>query len=310
MPNVPNDTAFQFNSGNTTNGSVDLPNGKDLTAILGPWSKITHIFSFKADRLPRINGTNTEAPAIYGHGYVAFYLYGTQDTNNPTQALLVFKANNTSSDGPGAPWGGNATNTAKYITYPVVAGQVYNVVGVVDGNATFTGQLRLYINGTLVGTLTGIGEIYKHPNNPPAFGHSFFTTVYGTAYTIEQQVAGNWADPFHGVVDEFAVINNTLSAGRISQLYSFSQTGPAPTGFTIINNPGTSAPTLGSTFSPGSLNLSWPVSGDGYYLEYTTNPSSGIWFSNPVTPGTISGFNVVTQSFNGGGNKFFRLRHP
>jgi hypothetical protein len=70
VPNVPNGTAFQFNSGNTTNGSVDLPNGKDLTAILGPWSKITHIFSFKADRLPRINGTNTEAPAIYGHGYV------------------------------------------------------------------------------------------------------------------------------------------------------------------------------------------------------------------------------------------------
>ena len=153
VPNIPNGTAFQFNIGNTTNGSVDLPNGKDLTAILGPWSKITHLFSFKADRLPRVNGTNTEAPAIYGHGYVVFYLYGTQDTNNPNQALLVFKANNTSSDGPGAPWGGNAANTAKYITYPIVAGQVYNVVGVVDGNASFTGQLRLYINGALVGTV-------------------------------------------------------------------------------------------------------------------------------------------------------------
>ena len=309
VPNVPNGTAFQFNSGNTTNGSVDLPNGKDLTAILGPWSKITHIFSFKADKLPRINGTNTEAPAIYGHGYVVFYLYGTQDTNNPSQALLVFKANNTSSDGPGAPWGGNATNTAKYITYPIVAGQTYHVVGVVDGNATFTGQLRLYINGTLVGTVTGIGEIYKHPNNPPAFGHSFFTTVYGTAYTIESQVSANWADAFHGVIDEFAVINNTLSASRISQLYSFSQTSPANNSFTVIN-PGTSAPTLGGTFSPGSLSLSWPVSADGYYLEYTTNLSSGIWFSNPVAPGTVNGFNVVTQSVSGGGNKFFRLRHP
>ncbi len=310
VPNVPNGTAFQFNNGNTTNGSVDLPNGKDLTAILGPWSKVTHIFSFKADKLPRINGTNTEAPAIYGHGYVVFYLYGTQDTNNPNQALLVFKANNTSSDGPGAPWGGNAAATAKYITYPIVAGQVYHVVGVVDGNATFTGQLRLYINGTLVGTVTGIGEIYKHPNNPPAFGHSFFTTVNGTAYTIESQVSANWADPFHGVIDEFAVLNNTLSASRISQLYSFSQTGPANTSFTIINNPVGGSPTLGGTIGQGGLNLNWPVSASGYYLEYTTNLSSGIWFSNPVAPGTISGFNVVTQSTSGGGNKFFRLRHP
>ena len=310
VPNVPNGTAFQFNSSNTTNGSVDLPNGKDLTAILGPWSKISHIFSFKADRLPRINGTNTEAPAIYGHGYVVFYLYGTQDTNTPTQALLVFKANNTSSDGPGAPWGGNATNTAKYITYPIVAGQVYHVVGVVDGNATFSGQLRLYINGTLVGTVTGIGEIYKHPNNPPAFGHSFFTTVYGAAYTIEHQVSGNWADPFHGVIDEFAVLNGTLSANRISQLYSFSQTSPDITGFTTITNTVAGLTTLGATAGAGGLNLTWPVSAEGYYLEYTTNLSSGIWFSNPVAPGTVNGFNVVTQAINGGGSKYFRLHHP
>ncbi len=169
-----------------------------LTAILGPWSKITHVFSFKADKLPRVivtaTNTYTEAPAIYGHSYIVFYLYGTQTNNSPTNALLVFKANNTSSDGPGAPWGGSTLATAKYITYPVVAGQTYNVVGVVDGNASFTGTLRLYINGVLVGSVTGIGEIYKHPNNPPALGHSFFSTVYGTNYTIETQVSGTWAE--------------------------------------------------------------------------------------------------------------------
>ncbi len=312
IPNIPNDRAFDFNSGATTNGSVDLPNGKDLTAILGPWSKITHIFSFRADRLPRINGSYTEAPGIYGHTAVAFYLYGTQDTNTPSQALLVFKANNTSSDGPGAPWGGNTPATAKYISYPIVAGQVYNVVGVVDGNASFTGQLRLYVNGVRVGTATGIGEIYKHPNNPPAFGHAFLTTVYGTNYTIEPQVSGTWADPFHGAIDEFAVLTSTLTDSRIAQLYAFSQTNPPNSSFVLVtNNVVAAAPAIHfTTGSSGAFQLSWPASATGYYLEFTTNLASGIWISNPATPATLNGTNLITQTVSNTGNKFFRLHHP
>jgi hypothetical protein len=319
VPNVPNNRAFNFNTGNTTNGSVDLPNGRDLTAILGPWPRVTHIFSFRADKLPRVfvdpntGATNSvEAPGIYGHSYVQFYLYGTQTNSTATNALLVFKANNTSTDGPGTPWGGSSVNTAKYISYPIVAGQTYNVVGVVDGNANITGQLRLYINGTLVGTVLGIGQLYKHPNNPPAFGHAFLTTVQGKGYTIEKQVSGTWADPFHGVIDEFAIINGTLSSSRITQLYNFSQTSAINPSFAVVTNsvvPSAPNISLGSV-SGGAFNLSWPVGAAGYYLEYTTNLASGVWLSNPVAPSTVNGFNIVTQAISGGGSKFFRLHHP
>jgi hypothetical protein len=299
VPNVPNDTAYQF-IGASTNSQIDLPNGEDINEILGPWPKITHIFSFKANSLPSIvNGTNT-ATVIYSHNYINFYIESTQTNATPTNAILVFKANNMSSDGPGAPWGGSTLATSKYITYPIVAGQTYNVVGVVDGNTSFSGQLRVYINGSLVGTVTGIGLIYKHPNYLPGIGQYSLTTHDGISINVTNA-------PFDGVLDEFALINNTLSDSRIAQLYSYSQTNWADSGFQIVSTP--SAPTVNISFSNG-LSLSWPTAAAGYYLEYTTNLASGIWVSNPVTPAVVGGFNVVSQPVNSSGNRFFRLHHP
>jgi len=309
---VPNSggTAISFSKANTNQG-INLPNGRDLNAILGPWAKITHSFAFRANSLPRAFGTtNSEAPAIYGHNSLVIYLQGTQDTNSPTQAQLIFKAQNTTSDGPGSPWGGNTLATAKYISYPIVAGQTYNVVAVLDGNASFTGQLRLYVNGTLVGTATGIGQIYKHQDYPPAFAHSYFTALTGTNYTIVNTLGGNWADVFDGVIDEFSVINSALSTTRIAQLNTFAQTSPAPTGFSIVTPTGT-APTLG--VAPGGVNaitLQWPGSGStGYYLEYSTNLASGLWFSNPASPSLVGGTNTFTQTISNG-VRFFRLHKP
>jgi hypothetical protein len=299
VPNIPNNTAYRFD-GSTTNSQIDLPNGEDINEILGPWPKITHIFSFKANSLPAIvNGTNT-AVVIYSHSYINFYLESTQTNASPTNAIFVFKANNTSSDGPGAPWGGSTLATSKYITYPIVAGQTYNVVGVVDGNTSFSGQLRVYINGTLVGTVTGIGLVYKHPNNLPGIGQYSLTTHDGISVNVTNA-------PFDGVIDEFALINDTLTAPRIAQLYSYSQTNWADSGFQIVSVP--SAPTVNISFNNG-LSLSWPTAAAGYYLEYTTNLTSGIWISNPVVPAVVNGFNTVNQPVNNSGNRFFRLHHP
>lgn len=78
---VPNaaGTAIAF-SKLSTNNSVDLPNGKDINAILGPWPKITHSFAFRANTLPRAFGsTNAEAPRDLRAYRIAIYLYGIQD---------------------------------------------------------------------------------------------------------------------------------------------------------------------------------------------------------------------------------------
>jgi hypothetical protein len=70
-------------------------------------------------------------------------------------------------DLPGGALTGNPA-TAKFVATPVVVGQTYHVVGVLDGDPNgFAGQLRLYVNGQSVGSIGGIGQLYKHANNPP-----------------------------------------------------------------------------------------------------------------------------------------------
>ncbi|HAB16305.1 MAG TPA: PA14 domain-containing protein [Verrucomicrobiota bacterium] len=238
VPNLPDDTAIAFRSTSVSN-RIDVPNARDINAILGPWAKRTHIFSFRADRLPRITitssevdgqtvlSTNVAAPAIYAHDRIAFYLAGTQESDDPTEAQLVFRAHNTTSEGPGTPWGGTTLDTSKHVITTVQPGKVYHVVGVFDGSiSSFTGQLKLYINGELVGTVGGIGQIYKHPNTPPAFGQGSFRTHLGQSQSLDP-TSENFNARFEGVIDEFSLINRALNPARIAQLYSFAQIPPA-----------------------------------------------------------------------------------
>lgn len=329
VPNIPNNTAISFNGLGGTN-RIELPNGADIDATLGPWYQITTLFAFKANGLPDVvltgATTNYETPILFSDFQYAIYLYPTQtNVNNPSQAQLVFEAQETSSDGPGSPWGGNTPATATYITYPITTNVVYNVAAVLDGNAGFlTGELRLYINGVRVGTVVDVGAIYQNPNDPPGFSQGYVTSYTGHGSTINPELVTSTTPigaPLNGVIDEFAYINQgALSDARIAQLYSFSQTNWASDGFVIVtNNPTVTPPSLnfttgssgtGSGGSIGALHLSWPVTAGGYYLEYTTNLASGIWLSNPVSPATVNGYNVVTQSVSNTGNEFFRLHHP
>jgi len=321
VPNVPNDTAISFNGLGGTN-RIELPNGSDINSTLGPWYQITTVFSFKANALPQIiknsSITNYQVPTIFSDYQYSIYLFPTQtNVNNPTQAQLVFEAQQTGSSGAGSPWGGNTAATATRITYNIQTNTVYNVVTELDGNAGFvSGQLRLYVNGVRIGTVTGIGAIYQAPNTPPGFSQGYVTAYNGSAKTINPELVTATTlidEPLNGVIDEFAYINQgTLSDARIAQLYSYSQTNYADAGFTIISNAsGGSRPSV--SFTPvigNSFNLSWPVAASGYYLEYTTNLASGIWISNPAAPTTINGTNFVTQPVSSAGNKFFRLHHP
>jgi hypothetical protein len=258
--------------------------------------------------------TNYQVPVIFSDYQYAIYLYPTQATNNPSSAQLVFEAQQTSSSGAGSPWGGNTAATATKITYPITTNQIYNVVTVLDGNSGFvTGELRLYINGSRVGTVDGVGAIYQNPNDPPGFGQGYVTSYGAYAKTINPELVTTTTlldEPFNGVIDEFAYINEgSLSDARVAQLYAFSQTNWAANGFTVVTNGlSSTAPTLNFTApSSGAFSLSWPVSATGYYLEYTTNLASGIWISNSIPPATVNGYNVVTPVIDAADSKFFRL---
>jgi hypothetical protein len=324
VPNVPNDTAIAFNGLGGTN-RVELPNGADIDSTLGPWYQITTLFAFKANALPQVQVTSTttnyQTPVLFSDYQFAVYLYPTQtNVNNPSQAQLVFEAEETASDGPGSPWGGNTPATATYLTYPVTTNTVYNVAAVLDGNSGFvTGELRLYINGVRVGTTVNVGAIYQNPNDPPGFSQGYVTAYTGKSSTINPELTNSTTvigTPFNGVIDEFAYINQgTLTDARIAQLYSYSQTNWADPGFVTVTNAvttGSGAPNVGFTAgTSGAFNLSWPTSASGYYLEYSTNLSSGVWFSNPVTPTTLNGTNFINTIIgNGSGSRFYRLHHP
>ena len=293
VPNLGNDPAIAF-SGNSLSNHIALPNARDLNAILGPWPKRTHLFSFRADHLPRVNGTNVESPAIFAHDIVAFYLYGTQDTNNPTEALLAFRAHNTSSDGPGTPWGGTTLATSKHVLVPIKAGQVYHVAGVIDGSVNFTGQLLLYVNGQLVGAVGGIGQLYKHPNTPPTIGQGSFTTHVGYSQNLDITTP-NYNARFDGVIDEFSILNKALSPSRIAQLYQFALTPNREAALLPIE------PTqLGVGWDGTHIILNWEGTGtlesaDSLIGPFTPVPNATSPYSTTLTSTGRRFYRVVTQ---------------
>ena len=288
VPNVAGDLAVKFRGSELTN-RIELPNARDLNAILGPWAKRTHLFTFRADTLPRVDGTNVESPAIYSHDRIAIYLYGTQDTNRPTEAQLVFRAHNTTSEGPGTPWGGITLDTSKHIITTIQAGKVYHVAAVLDGSTDFTGQLRLYINGQLAGAVGGIGQIYKHPNTPPVFGQGSFRTHVGFSQNLDITTV-NYNARFDGVVDEFGIVSKALTSDRIAQLYAFSQV-PA------VLNPAPPAQITGLEIQGGNVLLHWSGAGNLQRADSVGGPFSPVSgatspYSEPIAPA---------------GQKFFRL---
>jgi len=303
VPNLPEDTAVAFSG---TSNRIHVPNGRDINAILGPWAKRSHIFSFRADHLPRVTvtdsvvdgqtvlTTNVSAPAIYAHDRIAFYLYGTQETDNPTEALLSFRAHNTTSEGPGSPWGGTTLDTSKHVLTTIRAGEVYHVVGVLDGSPnSFTGQLKLYVNGELVGSVGGIGQIYKHPNTTPSIAQGSFRDHAGQSRSADP-TSSNWNPPFEGVIDEFSLVGKALGAERVAELYAFAQIPPAPP--SVISEPEPQG-SFGIRLEGGNVIVSW----DGPGVLQAADSLSGSFV--PV-PAAVSPHTEPV----GTGTRYFRLQ--
>lgn len=215
VPTLGSNPAIQFAA--AASNRVVVPNGADLNITSGPWAKRTFALWFKATTLPR-GGANVEAPVLWEEGGdnrgAALYLYGTQDVAEPNEALLVWNAyNNTVADGASGGWGValGKPELAIYLTHPIKAGEVYHVVAVLDGDpAGRTGEIRLTVNGQLVGSKGGVGQIYNHSAN---------IQIGRGAFVRHDGVTAGDLHYFNGVLDELSVANTALSASRATQLY-------------------------------------------------------------------------------------------
>lgn len=214
VPNEAGGKALQFAA--SSSNRVVVPNGSDINITTGPWAKRSLSFWFKATTLPR-GGASPQAPVLFEEGGdsrgLALYLYGTQDTATPAEALLVWNAYNNAADGVSGGWGvalGNITK-AVFVTTPVRANEVYHVVAVLDGDSQGkAGSIQLYVNGQLAGSAPGAGQIFNHSADIQ-LGRGAFVRHDGIT-------AGN-LHYYDGVLDELAIYNRVISAARAAQLY-------------------------------------------------------------------------------------------
>ena len=285
---APNDTAVTFV--NVRSNQVSVPNNGDINITRGPWSQRTVELWFNANSFPvgQQPGDSSVTAQIHSvHGLweeggnlrdIGVYLWNpTGITNpvvsNPSQALLCFTAYNSTDDGPGSPFG-LLLNPPVYVTYPVTTNITYHVVGVLDGDPVgTTGELRLYVNGALVGrTTNGVGQIYDH-NGAVHIG--------GGNGRSHLNVSGLWGY-FDGTEQDVSIYNSVLSSNDILAHYQ------AGTGASLV---ATIPPTL--------------VTG----VDALGNPNSvTVTFSQPVS--LLTATNLANYVLKGSGGSTFSVFNP
>ncbi len=236
IPNEAQGSGIRFNR--SLSQKVAVNNGVDLNINRGPWTNKTIELWFRANTLPRelADGTR-EAAILYEQGggtrALSMYLYGTQREANPRAAVLIWYAfNGSAGDGPGAAWGPAFGNTV-FTRTTIRKGVTYHVVGVMDGVETdqLNGSLKLYLNGELVDTDVGVGQIYNHSGAIEiGFGN----------LRIHDNRNGNM-EYFDGIMDDLSLYNTSLTGNQVLEHYRTAtrfSSGEDPPQITLQRNPG------------------------------------------------------------------------
>jgi hypothetical protein len=195
----------QFSSAN--NESLEIPDNSDINQGGEPYIERTYSLVFQT-------GTNVNPrQVIYEEGGttrgVVIYILNGE---------LYFGAYNESNDGAGSPW------TFRSVITNVNPNTTYVMTNVFNGNDSSTGVIQTYLNGSLVGTTTGVGYLYDHGANI-SIGQNGDGNIYeGGGVTT--------ASYFNGLLGEFLIYDNALDTNQIDILNNFllAKYGVTPTG--------------------------------------------------------------------------------
>ena len=284
-------TGTLVGNASVTNGELILPN-TTTSSQAGDYLQLPSGILTNADNGI---GTNYTVPATTIEAWVSLapaqqtwanlFDFGTQDANGFDAYSISFCVNTGGSpanNNNAAISDGDNANVDRYNAFsaPSLAGSTnVHLVVVFDPEANYTAY---YTNGVLMGINGNV---------------TLTNGMAGINATRNIIGADNWPDPgLLGSVDEFRVWNGVLHPDEIAADYA---AGP--------NALPSTAPTLSTTVSGGSLVVSWPTNNaSGFFLESSPSVgSSASWSTNSAV--TTSGANYQATVPITGSAQFFRL---
>jgi|GEM_PF-5433141 len=194
-----------FDTGAFAGGRVDIADNA-LTNSGGPYTEKTVELWFNADN---VNPDSQQMLFEQGGSTrgISIYVYENE---------VVAGLHNSANDDGGAatPWPGGTGGDRELalVKAPIEANTTYHLAMVYDGDADgFEGTLTGYLNGESMGVVEGLGRLFAHTDD---------THIGGGVQTLfEDGGVGTDIDRelryFQGVIDDVALYNRALSAGRI-----------------------------------------------------------------------------------------------
>lgn len=196
VPGEPDNKSAGFSIGSRVN-IPDHPDIDDSVAAKKSWSMWFNVDDAHSDNAQVIfeQGGNTRGAAIYVQGGQVF----------------AGAWNNADDDGGiSSPWraGEGDLQATIYLSAPVTSGVNNHVALVLDGDDAGTdGTVSAYLNGKLIGTEAGAGQLFPH--NPSNIG------VGVADVRLQSGNSSGSGSDFTGRIDEVALFNSALSADQI-----------------------------------------------------------------------------------------------
>ena len=138
------------------------------------------------------------------------------------QGKVYVGAHNSNNDDSGvsSPWIGgtlgNGEDVGAYVSTSIQANTTYHLALVMEGDADgFEGTMKGYLNGELFGEQGGVGRLFAHTDDISIAGvtaQTHFDADAPGGLFGDDPLTPNY---FSGVIDEFALYNRALTAGRI-----------------------------------------------------------------------------------------------